>query len=163
MHPRITLQFLTGPEVVNISKREADLAIRLVRPNQQNLQVKRIGSLSLAFYAAKSFIKANKINGSLESLKDLPFVGLSDEAIKPDLYYTLKTHAWSSVYAALSAGIGFRVLPDFITKKDVSLELLNCIEAVTSPIWLVIHPDLKNNARIKALLEELKNLFYSVD
>ncbi len=44
---QIELEFLTGAEVVNLSRREADLAIRLVRPLQRDLIVKKIGEIEL--------------------------------------------------------------------------------------------------------------------
>jgi DNA-binding transcriptional LysR family regulator len=53
-HPRLELQFLTGPEVLNLAKREADVAVRLVKPKQSELVYRRIGELKLAFYVSRT-------------------------------------------------------------------------------------------------------------
>ena len=80
--------------------------------------------------------------------------------VRPQLKYALKSHAWNSIYQAVQTGIGFGVLPDFMANRDRALEPVKILDPVSSPIWLVVHPDLKGNARVRSLLEELKQLFW---
>jgi DNA-binding transcriptional LysR family regulator len=132
--------------------------------------VKKIGTVSLNLYATKSFLKEYGTPKKSEDLARIPFVGLVDDAMseveekflataKPYLNYALKSHAWTSIYQAVQAGIGFGVLPDFMTNGDRTLEQIEIFDPVLSPIWLVLHSDLKSNARVRALLKELNRLF----
>jgi len=168
-HPKITLQFLTGPDVVNLAKREADIALRLVRPNQRDLHVRRMGSLTLGLYGDKELLKARGRPSKLEDLGRIPFIGLHPDAVsaieekllesmKPYLRYSLISHAWTSVFAGVRVGEGIGIVPTFMGDRETTLERLRVVAPISAPIWLVIHPDLKTNARIKVLIEELDAL-----
>ena len=169
-YPGITLQFLTGPEILNLSKREADLAIRIVRPHQHNLQIKKLGTMSLGLYGLKSYLAEHPQINHISDFKNIAFVGLVDDSMndmeekllspfRDQLRYVMKTHAWSSVYAGVAGGLGIGVLPDFIAKQNSKLALIPFASPVPQPVWLVLHPDLKNNARIKVLIDAIKLLF----
>lgn len=168
-HSGLTLQFLTGPEVVNLAKREADIAIRLVRPIQRGLYVKKIGDLSLALYGNKALIKSVKPPMTASDLKTFSFIGLHADAmsaleeellvpLKPFLKYSILTHAWSSVFSAVCSGIGLGVLPTFMGDSIPTIEQLSLVPSVSTPLWLVLHPDLKNNARIRVLISEIEKI-----
>ena len=101
---------------------------------------------------------------------DLPFIGLVDEAmsdaeellLRPVMFKfrnVMKTHAWSSVYQAVESGIGFGILPDFLVKPNSGLSLVPSCVSSPLPIWLVIHPDLKGNARVGAVIKELQGMY----
>lgn len=75
-HSQIKFEFLTGPEVVNLSRREADLAIRLVRPTQRDLVVKKFGEIQLSLYGHPSLFTSTRRPATKEDLKKFPFIGL---------------------------------------------------------------------------------------
>ncbi len=169
-NPGVTLEFLTGPDVVNLAKREADIAIRLVKPKQRNLQLKKIGTMSLGLYAAKSLWKGKKAPATLEDLARYPFAGLVDEAMSEleadllarlgsGLNYALKTHAWTAVHSAVEAGMGFGILPHFMIRSTSACDRLDLVAPESCPIWLVIHPDLKNNARVRLVVDAIQTAF----
>lgn len=76
-HPALELEFLTGAEVLNLARRETDIAVRLVRPWHQDLLTRKIGVLQLGLYASKSLKKANTVKADLSAV---PFVGLFERA-----------------------------------------------------------------------------------
>ncbi len=167
-HPHIELQFLTGPEVLNLSRREADIAIRLVRPKQSDLVVRKIGMLELAFYCAKEKSKVWSMDSKKDNTASTPFVDLYERAMSSaqknlmasyqgDLQTVVRSAAWSSVFAAVKAGVGVGILPTFLGESDASLERWNNAHTRV-PIWLVMHPDLAKSARVRAFIEFLTQM-----
>ena len=170
-YPGLELEFLTGPEVVNLSKREADLAIRLVKPTQQNLVARKFGRLELAVFGHASLWagKGKKKPSKKEELEKFPFVGLvpnatSDleasllEKLQPHLRYQIRSAAWSSVFAAVQSGLGIGILPMFMTEGKSELTRIDVIDSVSMPLWLVAHPDIIRSARVRVVLDFISEL-----
>ncbi len=156
-YPKLELQFLTGPEVLNFSRGEADLAVRLVRPQQKDLKARRIGGLRLGLYAQKD-LEVSKPQHS-------PFVGLFEGAtseleaaflrsLKFAPRYCLRSAAWESVYTAVKAGVGMGILPTFMADGDRTLKLLQ-EDRAEAPLWLVVHPEVAESARVRATIDHL--------
>jgi DNA-binding transcriptional LysR family regulator len=156
-YPEIQLEMLTGPEVVNLWKRDADIAIRLVEPQQKELFFRKMGEIELGFYLAKR----RRFN------HDTPFVGLFDRSTSqgerkllvnaglsgvPAIY---RTHAWSSVFYAIRAGLGYGVLPSFYDREGKEISKIPGMPTSKIPLWLVMHPDVRGSGRIKALTDFL--------
>lgn len=169
-HPGISLEFATGPEVVNLAKREADLAIRLVRPDRKNLSVRKIGEMALGFYARPDLWGKHPAPRSATEVARFPFVGLSDVAtsdaeakllsvFRTPLRLAIRTHAWASVAAGVGGGVGFGVLPDFLAAQYPEVRRLSFLPESRSPVWVVTHPDLRANARVRAFVDEIAKLF----
>lgn len=156
-HPKLELQFLTGPEVLNLSRREADLAVRLVRPQQKDLKARKIGALRLGLYGQKEM--------GAGDLAEAPFVGLFESAtseleaaflrsLKFEPRYCLRSAAWESVFTAVKAGLGIGILPTFMGEEDRSLKLLQ-EDRAEAPLWLVVHPEVAESARVRATIDHL--------
>lgn len=160
-HPKLELQFLTGPEVLNLSRREADLAIRLVRPERGELKTKRVGKLRLALYGAKELSAARPAG-------EKPFVGLFETATS-DLEkeflsalgfrprYRLRTSSWDAVRAGVEAGLGLGILPDFMVPAGAPLAEVES-HGKEAPLWLVVHPEVAKSARVRAVIEHLEKI-----
>ncbi len=171
-YPELEVQFLTGPEVLNLSRREADLAIRLVRPQQSELVVRKVGSLELAFYCVKTQLKNWNLRERTEKDAAIPLVHLFERAtsrseqellnqMKVSLITVLRSAAWSSVFAGVKAGIGVGVLPSFM--GDYDSNLVRCSDnAITVPLWLVVHPEVNKSARVRVLMDFLNSALGSL-
>lgn len=157
-YPKLELQFLTGPEILNLSRREADIAVRLVRPDQRDLKTRKIGSIQLAVYCANDFPE-------IEDLSYAPFIGLFQNAmsefeksflksLKFEPNYRVRSAAWSSVLAAIQAGLGIGILPTFIGERVKSLKMLH-EDRTETPLWLVVHPQVAESARVRVVIEHL--------
>lgn len=164
-YPDLEVQFLTGPEVLNLSRREADVAVRLVRPQQSDLVVRKIGVLELAFYCHKTKLKNWNLDEKNSQNNPVPLVQLFDRAMSrfqrelmlpmEDSFRTvLRSAAWSSVYAGVKAGIGVGVLPSFM--GDYDSNLVRCAnKAISIPLWMVVHPEVIKSARVRVLMDFL--------
>jgi len=156
-YPGIRLEFLTGPEVVNLWKRQADVAIRLVEPVQRELFFKKIGEIKLGFY-------------QVAKADESAFVGLYDWATSAAERTLLekaagpgkvvcRSAAWSSVYYGIKSGVGYGVLPSFFADNDSQLIARRGMPTIKTPVWLVMHPDVKGTGRVKAFTDFLAKTF----
>ena len=157
-NPKLEIQFLTGPEIVNLSRRDADLAVRLVRPKQRDLKTRKVGVVKLGLYKAKD-------SGRVKLEGEVPFVGLFDYAMSElernfvatfdfTPRYRLRSAAWTSVLASVRAGMGLGVLPTFMGAKDKALECVS-VDDHETPLWLVVHPEVAESARVRATIDHL--------
>jgi DNA-binding transcriptional LysR family regulator len=169
-HPQVTLEFLTGPQLINLNKREADVAIRLVRPDSQNLRVRRLGTMRFALYGSPSLWKKGSLPRTLDDLLELPFASLAEDAaadgemkllrpFRDRLRPVFRSPNLSEVFAAIQGGIGFGPLPDYMLELSNDLRCFEFAGSELQDYWLVVHSDLKNNAKVRALTEALGPVF----
>ncbi|MCG2607277.1 substrate-binding domain-containing protein, partial [Acinetobacter sp. SM34] len=113
-YPEINIELITGINSVGIAKGEADIALRLVRPEQGALTVKKVGMMSSGLYRSPSIIEdiqESKLIGWDTNI-DLP----SSRWLKkitgrePDLKFNNLT----TQKVAIQAGLGIGILPNFI-------------------------------------------------
>lgn len=166
-YPGIQLDLITASGFLNPSKREADMAVMLARPQRGRLVVKRLGNYRLRLYAAKAYLDRAGRPRHPGDLRDHMLVGYVPELIfSPELDYLgeveagLKAHLRSTSinvqHRMLSEGAGIGVLPDFIGTNDPRLvPLMQGEVAITRSFWLVTHVDLRALARIEALADWL--------
>lgn len=165
-YPGIHIEFLTGAEVINLLRREADVAIRLVQPTQNDLHFKKMGNLKLAVFASQ-LLYSKRFKGETDFKKafsESPFVALNAGSMSqaerqllsklPSLGPVVcRSHAWSSVFAAVRASLGLGILPTFFSKLDPNLKPIEQLSSVETPIWLVTHPDIRLTGRVKAFTD----------
>jgi DNA-binding transcriptional LysR family regulator len=165
-NPEIEIEFLTGAEVVNLAKRDADIALRLVRPSQRDLIVRKTGEMTLGLFMHPKLLQGRKKPQHLEQLKSFPFVGLVARAtsdfefkllqkLEPHIRYSLRSAAWSSVFYSIQAGLGWGILPTFFEDRDPELIQINVVEPITTPLWLVAHPDIIKSARVRVVVDSI--------
>lgn len=162
-YPDIKIHFLNGPETVNLWKREADIAIRLVKPTQKDLFYKKIGDMKLSVYGSQNFLReVQNSKMTKSSINEMPFIRLYDDAMsEPErlLLHQLgpidqiicQAHAWTTVYHAVRHGIGIGILPSFYASQDKDLLRIPDLPETRSPVWVVMHPDVKISGRVRAL------------
>ncbi|MBB3981112.1 DNA-binding transcriptional LysR family regulator [Sphingobium fontiphilum] len=167
-HPGIRLDLITASGFLNPSKREADMAVMLARPQRGRLSVRRLGDYRLHLYGAPSYLAEAGVPDSPGALREHALIGYVPEFIfSPELDYLdeveagLEAHLRSTSinmqHSMIAAGVGIGVLPDFIGRRDSSLVALmpQQVEIVRS-FWLVTHGDLRNLARIEAVANWLQ-------
>lgn len=167
-YPLIQWNFLTGGETVNLSKREADLAVRLVKPSQSDLIAKKIGDFKLSLYANKKILEKGAPK-KLEDLRGRPFVGLySNITSKAELSFLkrlgheyqciARSAAWSSVLSSVKSGLGYGVLPTFMDDEKGDLVRLSTFGEENVPVWLVLHPDIQKSRRVRLAVDFINKM-----
>jgi DNA-binding transcriptional LysR family regulator len=163
-HPGIEIECDVSNRNVDLTRREADLALRATPQPPDTLVGRRIGSMRYAVYAAKPLIGKRQ---SAPVLSELPWVGF-DERIAhfqiaqwfrralPDVRPRLRLDSMSALMKAAAAGIGAVLLPTFAAAQEPAL--VRVTEEIDGPemgLWLLSHPDVRGNARVRALAAHL--------
>lgn len=167
-HPGIRLDLITASGFLNPSKREADMAVMLARPQRGHLSVRRLGDYRLHLYASADYLARSGAPQDRAALRRHVLVGYVPEFIfSPELDYLgevepgleagLRSTSINVQHRIVAEGAGIGVLPDFIGSRDARLIPLmrNDIEIVRS-FWLVTHQDLRRLARIDAVAQWLQ-------
>lgn len=135
-YPLLTLDVVTGIAPIGIARGEADIALRLVRPDRGALTVRQVGRMAHALYAASDGDVDRdhaRLVGWSEAY-DLPAARWLRQIAgrKPDILI----NGLAGQYAAIRAGIGIGVLPCFLAD---GLTRLETPPAPIEPLWLVAH------------------------
>ena len=167
-HAGIRLDLISASGFLNPSKREADMALMLARPQRGRLSARRLGDYRLHLYAADAYLEQRGEPANPAALLHHTLVGyVPDFIFSPELDYLNEVHAGLEAHLratsinmqyrmiAESAGIG--ILPDFIGRRDPKLRsLLTDAVQITRSFWLVIHEDLRRLPRIEAVAQWLQ-------
>jgi DNA-binding transcriptional LysR family regulator len=166
-HPGLELGVRVESRVLDLSRREADVAVRLMRPTESTLVARRLGTMSFAFYAGQSYLARVAAPRSVAGLATHAFVGfdLDLEHVPtfrwlrkqvPDLRLALRANTTAAQVRACVAGFGIALLPRFIAPFEPGLvELFPRVNTPTREVWAVSHRDLRRNPRVSLLIEWL--------
>jgi DNA-binding transcriptional LysR family regulator len=164
--PGLRLELIVGDAIVDLSRREADVALRFVRPDRGDLLVRRVGTLRFAVFGSKTYLDVHR-GQRAEDLAwldwDTTQAQLPDAAWRhaefPGIEPVLRTNNVGVRLRATRAGLGVSVLARSLAARYSELEALEGLPAIPDiPVWLVGHRALRNLPRIKAVwafLEEL--------
>jgi DNA-binding transcriptional LysR family regulator len=160
-HPGLRVELVAEPRNLNLTRREADIALRLARPESGTALARRIGRLDYAAYAPR-----RRGGESLpwityeEGLRHLPQARWVAAASNED--GPLLVNDAEAMLQALHAGLGKAVVPCFVGEGDMRLRRLPGPKAVLSrPLWLLVHRELRAQPRIAAVIAWLERLMPS--
>jgi len=162
-YPEIKLDVVIDNRPLNLSRRDADVAIRATSEPPENLIGRRIATMGWSVYGAKGC--AIPQTDDPADLADRTWIGFGDAigAIGPArwmaskvpnsrVFYKLNTVLGLS--QAIEAGLGIGFAPCFIGDRSPGLvRLLRNPVAYDDSLWLLTHPDLKNAARVRAFVD----------
>lgn len=161
-HPGLTVEVSTDVASVNLHKRDADLAVRMVRPTRGHLTVRRIGTLGFGLYASADYMarrgdgvafENDSYIGWADRFGDLPAAQWLARSFR-DTAPTLVTSTLASQLSAAQAGLGLAVLPHFLA-QDAGLKRVPVELGVDQDIWLVMHSDLIASQRVRVVADHL--------
>jgi DNA-binding transcriptional LysR family regulator len=163
-YPDLQLELVAMPRVLSLSKREADLAISLNRPNEGKIVAKKLVDYDLALYASREYLQSAQPIRTAEDLFDHPIIGYVDDLIfTPELNYLgeiatgLRAKLQSSniiaQMTATVAGHGICVLPRFMTAHQPGLaRVLPKSVSIRRSFWLTVHADMRDLSRIRMIV-----------
>ena len=166
--PNISVELIPSNDVRDLIKREADIAIRHVRPKQVDLIAKLVGSSSAHLYASQSYLTRAGHPASADDLSTLSFVGLSPiERFLPTVrvpalelnveQFKFTTDSGTALIELVRQGLGISILPRHTAKLFPELvPLLQDRISFPIPIWLVTHRELHTSRRIRVVYDLLK-------
>lgn len=168
-HPALTVQLVPTPRGFSLSRREADLAVMVGRPEKGRLVARKLTDYTLGLYASPAYLAAHPAPADAAGLAGHRLVGYVEDLIAaPALNYAAEfLRGWRSrveltsavgQVEAVRAGAGIGVLHDYLAQErrhDGSLiRVLPGLRAVRS-YWLAIHETLRDVARVRAAADWL--------
>jgi DNA-binding transcriptional LysR family regulator len=160
--PGIHVELTIANQLLNLTRRDADVAIRPARDPPQMLVGRRVSKVAFAVYAGRSYLAER---GRIADLKAETWVGPDDSlsnssvaewmrAELPEVEISLRADSLTALCHAARAGLGLAALPCYL--GDTTPELLCVhppIEARETALWILTHEDLRQAARVRAFTE----------
>jgi DNA-binding transcriptional LysR family regulator len=164
LHPRLLFDLRAGNQPVNLTRRDADIAVRATRKPPEHLVGRHLGPIRVALYAPrKSRVHSleDAITGNLpwiapdDALPDHPSVIWRRKHL-PKINPIYRVDSILSAAECVSLGMGVALLPLFLANansglRQVSPELAEC----TTELWLLAHPESRHLRRISTVLHHL--------
>ena len=162
--PDITIELPGEARQANLFRREADLAIRLSRPDEPGLAARLLAEMGYGLYAAAGWAErqaqAWEFIGHDAALRETPQQAWL-ENLSAGRPFVFRANDLAALHQACRAGLGLAVLPHFLARDDPAL----CVVPehpcpVNRPIWMVIHPDVRRSPRVRLVAEMLGDLLH---
>ncbi len=157
-HPGIQLSVSAQTQQVSLSRREADVAVRLVRPVEASSVVRKIGRMPFALYASVGYVSTHRPEDWTFIAYDTQFADMPQQqwllGVAGSRRVGCELSDISSHRAAALAGAGVAGLPCFLGDAAPGLTRLDHEGApFARDIWLVVHRDLRRSASVRAVMD----------
>jgi DNA-binding transcriptional LysR family regulator len=165
-YPDTVIELSVSNQMVDLLRRDADIAVRMVRPKQKALLAKRAGKVVLGFYAHRRYLERYGYPERLEDLAHHTLIGFDRVAPAEFLdaapipvsreLFAFRCDNDLALLAALRAGFGVGICHTGIARRDPDLlPLLSKQFKVEYEIWIVMHNDLKRISRMRLMFDHL--------
>ncbi|WP_417667140.1 LysR family transcriptional regulator [Roseibium sp.] len=165
--PGLTVQLVPVPRSFSLSRREADIAITIERPEHGRLIAAKLVDYSLGLYASQAYAERRELPASINDLADHDLIGYVEDLIySPALNYAAEiTKDWPSRFEvasalgqteAVRAGAGIGILHSFIARSDKSFVPVLPDIRVTRAYWTVQHESTKPLRHVAVALDFLR-------
>jgi DNA-binding transcriptional LysR family regulator len=164
-HPNISLVLEVSASAADLARGAADIAIRLFRPTEADLVVKRLGAMRMGVYASAGYcsnhgipsipaeLRQHRTIAYGERLSSLPENRWLTEHSDPALCI-LRSDNTTVRLKATAEGLGVSVQPEIFSRTNQ--QLVRLLEGTAIPgheVWLACHQDIRHTARIRAVAE----------
>lgn len=165
LHPELEVELVANPRMFSLSKREADIAVSMTRPEQGRLIARRLNDYELGIYAARSYLAEHGEVAGRSQLTQHRWVGYIEDLmwsseldylgeISASLAPHIRISNVISQVQAVAAGVGLGVLPCFLARREPELvRVLPDEIRLTRSYWLLTHADARDLVRVQAVAD----------
>ena len=165
--PELQVEIVTSNQMSDLKRREADIAIRHARPQDEALFAKRLPDRTATLYAARSYLASAGHPSKPEDFSSLQFVGFEHPEHLLGLMasrglnlsranFNLCTASGTLSLELMRQGLGIGVLPDEVAKfYDELIVAWDDFAPVEVETWLVAHRELRTNPSIRLVFDLL--------
>jgi DNA-binding transcriptional LysR family regulator len=159
-YPGIRVKLIGEKRRASLSRREADIALRLMRPVEAGLFVRKIGSFGFGLYGTSGYLDKTPPHAFAFIGYDTSMATSPQEVwlrgIVGERQVVLRTNDLESQVAAARAGLGIAALPHYLGDGDPQLRrYLVTQKPISRDIWLAVHRDLRQVAPVRAVMDFL--------
>lgn len=165
--PGVQIELVVSNAVSDLLKREADIAIRMLRPAQGSLVARRIGQVGVSACAHTDYLARRGVPQQPADLLQHALVGndkvqeiyqgfaAMGHPVGPD-QFALRTDDLIAYWAAVRAGLGIGFVASYLLRNDPDLvPVLPDLTLPSLPVWLVVHREIRTSRRIRAVVDFL--------
>lgn len=161
-HPGIHVEIMLANAILNLSKRDADVAIRPADHPPNHLVGRLVAKVAFAIYGSRGYLARR---GKVGALKDHRWIAPDDSLSQTsvarwmrnelaDSEVSLRADSFLALKLAAEAGLGLAALPCYLGDNSASLVCVHApIKAMETALWVLTHDDLRHTARIRAFTE----------
>jgi DNA-binding transcriptional LysR family regulator len=165
-HPGIIIELMMSNIVDDLSRREADIAVRMASPTQSALVAKKVGEVQLGFYATPDYLERYGRPGSMAELEDHTIIGFDGPArsIK-DLAgmnvqvsretFDFRSDSDLAQLAVMRAGFGIGVCQPTIARRNGLVRVMANVVVFNMGVWIVMHENLRASRRMRLMFDHL--------
>lgn len=166
-HPGVTIELVTTNRTEDLLRRDADIAVRMVRPTQSALVARHLGDLSIGLYAHRDHVERFGLPESIADLARFYLIGFDHDAVSfrsvgsiaRDITrdsFGFRCDSDPARLAALRAGLGIGGCIDRVAREMPELlPILPDAVRFSLGVWLVMHEDLRSTRRVRLLYDHL--------
>jgi DNA-binding transcriptional LysR family regulator len=166
-HPALTIELSVSDRIDNLLQREADIAVRMVRPVQDALVARRIGNIELGLFARRDYLERCGTPGDWQALRDHTLIGIDQENAftrgwrqrlgglgRDD--FSLRCDSYLAQLAAIRTGFGIGICMAGLARRSPELvRVLPDLFANDLDTWLAMHENLRDNTSCKVVYAAL--------
>lgn len=163
-HPGLEFELAATNTLANLSRREADLALRPSRKPPEHLVGKQIGVLRYAVYGGPAYLREHPATTPLEQhswiapddfLPEHPSVQWRQKHL-PKVRPRFRCNAILPIAQAVQAGLGVAILPSYMARAFSGLvALTDALPECSFDLWLLTHPESRHLRRVSVMFAEL--------
>ncbi|BDT68218.1 hypothetical protein os1_24000 [Comamonadaceae bacterium OS-1] len=166
--PDIQVELVASNAVSNLLRREADIAVRMVRPEQGSLVAQKIGDVAMGAFAHRSYLAQHSaIHQPLDLLDHALIGGDADTAIRDGFKaagfgvekeaFALRSDDLMVQWHAVRAGLGIGFVAHFTARLDADVVpvLPGELPIPPLPMWLAVHREIRTSRRIRSVYDFL--------
>lgn len=172
-HPEIQIELAASNQISNLLEREADIAIRMVRPTQSALIARHLTDWPIGVYGHRDYLAGlpslpeNELPTSLAMMQKYRWLGLdqSDQFISgfraagiqiDRSFFDFRCDNYLVNWEALQQGLGVGITMRWLAERNTELEQVLVEQELPSlPVWLTTHRELKSSKRIRTVFDFL--------
>jgi DNA-binding transcriptional LysR family regulator len=165
-HPGVVIELMLSNINDDLSRREADIAVRMSPPSQSSLIAKKVGEVTLGFYATAEYLQRHGEPQSLHDFENHAIIGFDSprRGIRdvPGLNmpvsretFTFRTDSDLAQLAATRAGFGIGVCQDGVARRFGLVRVLPNVNLFTLGCWIVMHENLRGSRRMRLMFDHL--------
>lgn len=165
--PAVQIELVASNALSDLVRREADIAVRMVRPTQGSLVARRIGRVALTACAHRDYLRARGTPREPADLLAHDIVG-DDRSGEIERGFaamghpldprriTLRTDDLIAYWSAVRAGLGIGFVARYMLREDPAVRpVLPQLPLPALPVWLVVHREIRSVRRVRAVYEAL--------
>ncbi|HET7542357.1 MAG TPA: LysR substrate-binding domain-containing protein [Polyangiaceae bacterium] len=172
-HPGIAIEVRAETRELDLSRREADVALRLSRPKEPSLVARRLGTLRFGLYASRAYLERRGSPRSVADLAGHDFIGFDaslDELpqvrwlrktvpsarASKGIRWAVRATTTTAQVVACAESQGIALLGTFVAPREARLvPVLPRLSTPSRETWLAVHQDVRPNARVGAVCDWL--------